>query len=322
LKKATARSSNQKSRIKIQNPAVFLPAIILQLIENSQSKSQTSKCVMMLAYGSPRGSGKAWAINFGEKMSESRELGTPEEDGATLVTPRFDEEETVLAQPVVRLDAEEEFPPAGAEAAHVAPATQAHAGRRQWPLALILISALAGSVIGGTGLYFFQKHRRADAAPPASPAPAESAQPQPEPEQAAEVAPESNAPVEAAPAAEETAPDEDAPRKGEDKDRAGEDTDAGRADRIPAPAPPPVHDAGPRKQGKKAEPEDDAPRRRERRTSRDDDDAQRGREARRVDTITYPTRREERRAERRAARRERRAARNVDRLRAIFEGQP
>ncbi len=40
-------------------------------------------------------------------MSEPREIGTPaEDDGATLVTPRFDEEETVLAQPVVPLDAE------------------------------------------------------------------------------------------------------------------------------------------------------------------------------------------------------------------------
>jgi hypothetical protein len=43
----------QKSQIK--NSPFFLSAIVLQLIENSESKSQTSKCVMMLAYGSPRG---------------------------------------------------------------------------------------------------------------------------------------------------------------------------------------------------------------------------------------------------------------------------
>jgi hypothetical protein len=236
---------------------------------------------------------------------------TPDDSDATLVTPRFDEEETVLAQPVVPLDAPEELPP------HTpAAAPRPYAARRQWPLALVLVSALVGSVIGGAGLYFFQKHRRSNVAPAA---PAEAAQPSPAPtvEQAAEAADEVSAPApESAPAAEiidadeaAAAPDERADKRADDDDR-----DAERADKTPAPAPTRAREGSP-KRGKKGE-RDDESQRRERRSASEGEEGRS--EARRVDVMTYPSRRDERRAERRA----RRAARSVDRVRAIFEGQP
>ena len=73
--------------------------------------------------------------------------GEPEE---TLVTPRFDEVETVQAQPVVPLA---EVPPGASHGRRFAP-------RRlvSLPVALVLVSALVGVVVGGAGLYFYQ-HR-------------------------------------------------------------------------------------------------------------------------------------------------------------------
>lgn len=264
-------------------------------------------------------------------MAEPRAQITPDGPDATLVTPRFDEEETVLAQPVVPLDAEAVPPAAGATAA-AAYAPRARALRRQWPLTLALVSALVGSVIGGLGLYLFQQRERS-----AAEAPAESAQPAPAPadEQAAEVkSPVETAPVETAPAAEPEAAEEpledeapspaDARAAGSRGNDDDEDDDDARGDaRVSAP---PVRDAGARdsapvKRGKKGE-RDGELQRRERRAPPDYSPPIAheggGREARRVDSIVYPTRRAERRAERRA----RRAARNVDRVRAIFEGQP
>lgn len=240
-------------------------------------------------------------------MSEPRAFETPgEEEGETLVTPRFDEEETVLAQPVVPLDAEAE---AAAHVSHAPYAASPRARHQQWPLALILISALAGSVVGGTALYFFQKHRLAKAAPAAVEAePAAAPQPSPAAEETSAAAPEPSAPIVEA---------EEVPAEPAEKKRDG-DGDAGAARRTEpsaAPAPPVVNVSSP-KRGKKAESEDDDEPR-PRRTPRAGDAARPG-GARRVDTITYPTRR----AERRTPRAERRAARDVDRVRAIFEGQP
>ena len=235
-------------------------------------------------------------------MAEPRELDQHEDDGGeTLVTPRFDEEETVLAQPVVPLEADAAHAPAP-----TAYAPRSRAGRSPWPLALVLVSALAGSVVGGTALYLFQKHRRASAVAPAPvPAPA----PSPTAEQSAEVM----EPVETEPAVVEAEPLEETAREDEAKSRD-------EVERVPAP---PAASASTPKRGKKAEHENVAPRPRRDDSRTSDGD---GREARRVDSITYPTRREElreeRRAQRRAERRERRAARNVDRVRAIFEGQP
>jgi hypothetical protein len=256
-------------------------------------------------------------------MEEPREHTTPEEVNETLVTPRFDEEETVLAQPVVPLDAagaEETPTPEPAYAARPS-APPARAPRSQWPLALILVSALVGSVIGGTGLYFFQKHRSADAATqqPAAP-PAEETRPAPAPtvEQAAEANVESApvaVPVEAAepPAEEDETPAAEPVRDNRDDD------DAPRAER------PAARDEGSRedspRRGKKGE-RDTEVQRRERNNS-DDGPPATGRPApRRVDSIVYPSRREERRAQRQAERRARRAERQADRLRAIFEGEP
>jgi hypothetical protein len=250
-------------------------------------------------------------------MSEPRAHETPEDADATLATPRFDEEETVLAQPVVPIDAEE-LPPT-ADPSVVAPAAyaQPRAARRQWPLALILLSALAGSILGGAGLYFVQKQRRADAAPP------KAVQPQPSPtvEQAAEAAPPVKEPAEVVPPVE---PPTEGPREETAKPQPVDDDDER--------ATPPVAEAGTSRRGKKAEDEEDDRRGRPRRAERDDDNnpAPSSREARRVDSIVYPSAREERRAarraqrraERQAERRERRDARNVDRVRAIFEGQP
>ncbi|HLM55420.1 MAG TPA: hypothetical protein VK422_04785, partial [Pyrinomonadaceae bacterium] len=60
----------------------------------------------------------------------------------------FDDEATVLARPVVPLaDAPEEMTMVSAGGQH-APG----APRRPWLLGLVLVSALAGAVIGGTAL--------------------------------------------------------------------------------------------------------------------------------------------------------------------------
>ena len=260
-------------------------------------------------------------------MSESRANPTPGQPDETLVTPRFDEEETVLAQPVVPLDAPAgETPqaaPAGASAAPRSPSA-----RRQWPLALALVSALVGSIVGGFGLYLYQQHGGSDdASVQQSAAPAEVSQPAPSPtvEQAAEVAPEVTAPVETAPADEpeeaEDALADDTPPAAERDDRKRDDVE--RDDDRAAAAPPPVREATAppplAKRGKKGD--RDAELQRRQRSVPPEDDAPVVTEggARRVDVITYPSRRAERQAERRARRT---ARRDVDRLRAIFEGQP
>lgn len=266
-------------------------------------------------------------------MSEPRTNPTPDE---TLVTPRFDEEETVLAQPVVPLDApgNEGFA-AGPSAPEGGPAgaSRRRPSARQWPLALALASALVGSVIGGLGLYLFQQRERADAEPARqeqqAPAQTEVSQPTPAPavEQAAEAAPAAEviAPVETAPEPEpdeaEAAPEEESTAPTRERADAGRDEDVRREERAaaapPAPREAPAPAAPPRR-GKKGE--RDAEVQRRQRSLPPDSGAPVVTEggARRIDTIVYPTRRAQRRAERRA----RRAGRDVDRLRAIFEGQP
>ncbi|HEV3468877.1 MAG TPA: hypothetical protein VG148_06120 [Pyrinomonadaceae bacterium] len=244
-------------------------------------------------------------------MSEPRTHPTPGETDETLVTPRFDEEETVLAQPVVPLDA-----PAEGVPARPSYLPRARALGRQWPLALALVSALVGGVIGGLGLYLFQQYERATPAPAGPQAGVTQPSPAPTVEQAAQAAPaadEVSAPVETAPAAEPGGA-EDSP---EDEAAPPRDDGARDEDRAAAPRPPvreaPAPGSAP-KRGKKGE-RDAELQRRQRSTPPDSNPpAMTEGGARRVDTIVYPSRR--------AARRERRATRSVDRVRAIFEGQP
>lgn len=246
--------------------------------------------------------------------------GEPEE---TLVTPRFDEVETVQAQPVVPL-------------AEV-PAGASH-GRRfgarrlvSLPLALVLVSALVGVVVGGAGLYFYQRrlvqHATADTQTTTAPAEAPAAEP-PAEESASAPQPEP------APAAGDEEPDAAEAVSAEivepDAPAVADDSKKEKADKSPAPEVRKVaerdDDADEPRRGKKVESDAEAARRTpraervgSREAARDDSDG--APEARLSDEIIY---RRERRAERRAERRERRESRprSVDRVRGIFEGQP
>lgn len=252
---------------------------------------------------------------------------------ATLVSPRFDDEETLVARPVVPLDAET------AEATHApthapymatppppAYARRSFAPRRSSVLVLALISVLVGGVLGGAGLYIYQRQSQDDrsvANPPAEiPAETQPQQQQPAPEPTVEA---SNAPQAEAPAAvaEPAEADEVAPAAVEDA------AVAPPAAREPVTAPAagrrddaePERNTGARKRGKKGEGDEEAARPRP--VARAEAPAPRPvapapREARRVDTIFY----RERRAVRRERARARREGGDVDRVRRIFEGAP
>ncbi len=247
---------------------------------------------------------------------------------ATLVAPRFDDEETLVAQPVVPLAVEAAGTPAptpaSTDAAQMAYARRPFAPRRSWVVATVLVSVLVGGVLGGAGLYLYQRQSHdaaATAAPPQTETPAEAQQQQ----QQAAPAPT----VEAS-----NAPQPDAPATGTEavaepvSAEASDDATVAPAAREPETAPAAERrdtpDAGgnasTRKRGKKGEHDEEVerPGRAARRPDADvpvaraDDPSPR--EARRVDSIFYRPRR--------AARRERRERRNVDRLRRIFEGTP
>ncbi len=115
----------------------------------------------------------------------------PTDEEETLVSPRFDDEETVVARRVVPLGevgrAEPvETPPAAVASAYP---PEPRVARRSWPLALAVASALVGAVLGGTGLYLYQSRASSHAAnapaaqQPVAPsnAPAASSQPTPAP---------------------------------------------------------------------------------------------------------------------------------------------
>lgn len=237
----------------------------------------------------------------------------------TLVSPRFDDEETLVARPVVPFEngAPEPAPARGRHSA-LAP-------RRSGMLALALVSVLVGGVLGGAGLYLYQRQSHAttteeqpaapadDAAAQAPSAPAENqpAATNVEP-QTGQTEPPTAA---AAPDAEEPAlhaPDEEVPAAAPAREPESVPA-AERRTTTPAEGTP--------KRGKKGD-RDEKPERRATsqpaggNVARDEEP-----EARQVDTIFYRQRRAERQAERRAARRARRAD-NVDRLRRIFEGAP
>lgn len=244
---------------------------------------------------------------------------------ATLVAPRFDDEETLVARPVVPLGAEAAeapAPPVTPRSAFALPAYARRrlAPRRSWVLALVLVSVLVGGVLGGAGLYLYQRQSNdAAVAPPQAETPSETRQ---QPAPTAEV---SDAPPPAAPATD--APAEAGPAEaatGEAAPPASEPETAPAAERD---TPDAGGSAGTRRRGKKGEHDDEIGRPRREAgpdsggpVARADDSG--AREARRVDTIFYRPRRAERRAERRAARRARREAGDTDRLRRIFEGTP
>lgn len=245
---------------------------------------------------------------------------------ATLVAPRFDDEETLVARPVVPLDAEaSQATHALTDAPYAATPPPAYARRpatrRSWVLALVLISVLVGGVLGGAGLYIYQRQSQDDRAvadPPAEiPAEVQPQQQQPAPGPTVEV---SNAPQpEAPPADAEPTEEPDAA-----PDAVEEEATTAPTTREPRTEPAaerrddtePGRNTVTRKRGKKGENDEVAERPRP--VARADAEADAPREARRVDTIFY----RERRAMRRERARARRDGGGVDRLRRIFEGAP
>ncbi len=252
---------------------------------------------------------------------------------ATMIAPRFDERESVTAQPVVPL-----ADVVATEANALPPYMQKQRGaRRKWPLALILVSALGGSALGMAGLYFYQQRREtpiestpetqvervsvpvATAQTSTTPAPVEErpvvttdAPPATVPaKQQVERSAPSVAPVadDDSKARKENARDErDVKKKKDDDDTAA----------TPLPSRKAVETnerTGTLKHGKKGESEtraDEAaqlPQRPRRVETAPDDE----RTTRRIDTINYPENRSGRRA---------RGQRSIDRVRGIFEGQP
>jgi type IV secretory pathway VirB10-like protein len=224
------------------------------------------------------------------------------EPDRTLVTPRFDEVEAQVARPVVPLAAR-----------------PARSGRRQWPIALVLISALAGGVVSLLAFRLYQQRQTQSVAtqvegqtPAADATQSPAAMPATTEEQA-----QSNAPVvfeEFDPAKEggaisDAAPSQpkvavgavvaSPPRREEAKAEAKEE---------PKPAP------------RAAEPK---PRLVETIASPRQVEARQEevvRQDRRADDEDSEDRRRERRRQRREQRREQQ--RNIDRIKDIFEGAP
>lgn len=229
------------------------------------------------------------------------------------VAPRFDDEETLVARPVVPLEGD------APERPTIAPLDAPDyrspgSARRSVLLALVLFSVLVGGVLGGAGLYLYQRQSQDPAVNPA----ATTTQPA-APDAAAQAPPAaegSPAPPAAAPAQPTDAPVADAPEAEETAAPEDEEEEATAA-RAPAPEnvpaserrDAPAGDSTP-KRGPKGERDTEIERRA---TPRADGNG--AREARRVDSIVYRPRR--------APRRERARRDDApDRLRRIFEGTP
>jgi type IV secretory pathway VirB10-like protein len=263
-------------------------------------------------------------------------FGTEDEDSdVTLVAPRFDEAAAVTARPVE---------PLAENGLHdrltvgPAPAYAPRPVRRSWVVALVLVSALVGSMLGGIGLRFYQKRQRVAAAAQnvapveTTPAPVETTPAQEEvsattTDEAREtpiakaqppvILEETEAttpapPVERVVRENETRKSEETKRRAEeasDERRKSEEDNDRRAEER----------RGERKKGKRGD-------------SVDDNDGERGEpRARRVGVITARESVEPRRSERTRdeyefyrPRRERPRSepQSRDRVRAIFEGQP
>ena len=107
-------------------------------------------------------------------MSQSEHVRDAESADETLVAPRFDNAEAVTARPVVPLDAVPDEEQGGTADFTPPPGPERQGARRpSWPLALVLLSALVGVVLGGTGLYLYQRSRT-----PATPAATAQGEPQ------------------------------------------------------------------------------------------------------------------------------------------------
>lgn len=276
-------------------------------------------------------------------MEEKQDFFAADEDSdATLVTPRFDDVEAETARPVVPFAEvqpdEDGVADAPVYAAHTdAPVYAVQVPKqRSWMLAVVIVSALVGTVLGGAGLRLYQQRQRAAAATvaaePATPAQVETAQPSPA-EQLVEERQTAVLPATATiiedPGDAEEAPASTSRRDERDDDEKRDDS------------------AKPRKSPEK---EREAERKQKDDTDARDAERNRGKtpEARRVDVLTGPPRavgtqvgqsgeaeseprqidreRDEiinERRQRRREQRERRARqRDVDRVRGIFEGQP
>ncbi|HJQ34531.1 MAG TPA: hypothetical protein VJ866_20290 [Pyrinomonadaceae bacterium] len=286
-------------------------------------------------------------------MEKTREIFMDDEEATvvvsgeerTLISPRFDDEETLVARPVIPLgDADAHAHEASRahaapepQTASAAPNARAYAPARRLPsrpslLALVLCSVLVGGVLGGAGLYLYQR-QSGNAQAPTNAAPAAvtsqsdatnaqgqtpdgAAQPAPAPASEAAAptpgAEASDAATDTPPAAETNATDARA-----DEGRANPDGNGA----APAREPESVPAVGAPKRGKKGARDEDIERNTRRANSTDSGspvaraDADE-REARHVDTIVYRPRR----AARDRARRQ--APNDAERLRRIFEGAP
>ncbi|HEV7893701.1 MAG TPA: hypothetical protein VGP08_24005 [Pyrinomonadaceae bacterium] len=264
-------------------------------------------------------------------MEETKRTFADDEGEETMVSPRFDDEETVLARPVVPFEEVSDAPAAAAPTASTTAAPPPLysrlrvAPRRSLVAALVLVSVLVGSVLGVAGLYFYQNHKSADApateqqqteAPAAQSTTTETASESPNRETSAPAA-QPSAPAAAEPDAE--AGDDADTAKDKDSDEADASPVAERRDasedREPAVTP---------KRGKKGARDEEIQRGSQRAPrydedsrpvvrDNDDDSADDRREARRVGVITYRPRRVRPRRDRYDT---------PDRLRRIFEGQP
>jgi hypothetical protein len=236
----------------------------------------------------------------------------------TLVAPRFDDEEALVARPVVPLEGDAHVP------THEPPAPvyrSPYAPRRAGMLGLALVSVLVGGVLGGAGLYLYQRQSQDSTASPAATttqpetaadaaqaphAPAAEVQPAPT---AAPTAQQSDVQTNDAPGAKESAPP--APDKEEPAAAPTREPENVPAAERRTPHAEDGEDGTP-KRGKKGKRDQETERRTTPPTdgnvARDEE-----REARRVDSIFYRPRRANRRARRDG---------DVDRLRRIFEGTP
>jgi hypothetical protein len=276
---------------------------------------------------------------FKKMMTEDNQqnFGADEDADATLVAPRFDEAAAETARPVVPLA--ESINPYDGQMLGPAPAYRQPPVRRSWVIALVLVSALVGSVLGGLGLRLYQKRQRASAQTIApaqtAAAPVETETAQPQQEVSATTRDASAASETATAQISETQPPniieetETTPeRAAEDIVRIGETRkpdDSKKRDEA-------LSDDR-RKSNDVDDDDKDGKRKKGKRGGVDDDDAERNERAeqpraRRVGVITYS---QPRRVERirdsegdyRPRReRPRHEQQSRDRVRAIFEGQP